>query len=438
MILVQEKDKQTRGEIQYKSIEFSKLYPFYIIQYPTGMGKTFVAINILDMLYHINKKIQCLILMPEIPLIENIKKEFIKFNKEYLLSNVDIICYASLHKVDYDKYNIIIADEMHHSFSDLRKDYLSQFVGKIDRFIGLSATVDDWKIRELESIFRKEFFIHRVTLKDAIDWGILATPTICCFKLKLNNTIKNCTYEFVRGKKEKRVTITVDEEKNKWKYIKDKKQYPDLQLIVRCTEKQKHDYLEHQADYFEERYINKIDTLKLRVSRGENVEIKDTYLKNMWLQSELQIKKFLAEIKTPIVKKFLPDLKDKRFLCFANSISQAEELACFFKGHSVSSKEKQSEIIINKFLNKEIDNLFAVNKLQEGLNVEDIQLCVLIQLGGQKREFIQKVGRALRNKENPEVYLFYYEGTKDEEYLNKAIANIGNDYILKSDYFYEL
>ena len=78
MILVQEKDKQTREEIQSKAVEFSKLYHYIILQYPTGLGKSFTMIQIFDLLYQKNKNITCLILMPEIALIDNLRKEFLK------------------------------------------------------------------------------------------------------------------------------------------------------------------------------------------------------------------------------------------------------------------------------------------------------------------------------------------------------------------------
>ena len=98
MIVVQEKEKQTREDIQCKAVEFSKLYHYIVLQYPTGLGKSYTMIQIFDLLYQQNKEISCLILMPEIVLIENLKKEFLKFGREYLLGNTEIICYASLHR----------------------------------------------------------------------------------------------------------------------------------------------------------------------------------------------------------------------------------------------------------------------------------------------------------------------------------------------------
>ena len=84
--------------------------------------------------------------------------------------------------------------------------------------------------------------------------------------------------------------------------------------------------------------------------------------------------------------------------------------------------------IIDKFNNKEIDNLFAVGMLKEGMNLNDIQVGIIVQLDGQEISFIQKFGRTLR-AESPIQYIIYYRGTRDEEYLNKALESINKDYI---------
>lgn len=69
--------------------------------------------------------------------------------------------------------------------------------------------------------------------------------------------------------------------------------------------------------------------------------------------------------------------------------------------------------------------------LQEGMNLTDIQVGIIIQLDGEERAFIQKFGRALR-AESPEQYIIYYKGTRDEEYLKNAIENIDAKYIVET------
>ena len=68
--------------------------------------------------------------------------------------------------------------------------------------------------------------------------------------------------------------------------------------------------------------------------------------------------------------------------------------------------------------------------LQEGQNLVDIQVGVIIQLDGKERAFIQKFGRSLR-AEDPIQFILYYENTRDEEYLKKALDGIDETYIIK-------
>ena len=54
--------------------------------------------------------------------------------------------------------------------------------------------------------------------------------------------------------------------------------------------------------------------------------------------------------------------------------------------------------------------------LQEGVNLTDIEVGILIQSSNNDREIYQKIGRVLRS-DKPLVYMFYYKNTRDEEYI---------------------
>ena len=68
--------------------------------------------------------------------------------------------------------------------------------------------------------------------------------------------------------------------------------------------------------------------------------------------------------------------------------------------------------------------------LQEGQNLTNIQAGIIVQLDGEERGFIQKFGRSLRATD-PIQYILYYRGTRDEEYLQKALEGIDKEYIVE-------
>ena len=417
---IEERDKMTREEIQEKALQLSLENPYMVLQYPTGLGKSFTVIKMVERILNIYPYYNCLILEPEIALIDNLKKEFKKFHKEYLLDKINIICYASLKNVK-NYYSIIILDEAHHAFSELRLDWFSN--AKIPKYMYLlSATLETSQIKIFEKVVCAEFLVHRITLKKAIEWGILPTPKIGIFPLKLNETDINCYYEYTRGKKDKQIEIICEEEVKKWKYIKNKSAYPNLHLIVYCTEKQKYDQLCYEAEMAKERW-----------NKNKNEKTK-----NYWLYTELCIKRFLSEIKTPYLDEFIQDVIDdgNRFVAFFGSVAQAEELANKHGGNLIASKvgAKESQELIEKFNNKEINNLYCCKMINEGVTLSDLEIGIIAQLDGNSGTFVQRAGRTLRG-DIPFIYIFYYLNTKDTEYLEGVLSKVRKDYVDYLDYF---
>lgn len=419
---IEEKDKMSREEVQSKAVQLSLNNPFMVLQYPTGLGKSYTVIQILDNIIKNNLNYRCLILEPEISLINNLKKEFEKFGKKNLLKFCDIICYASLHKIK-DYYEILVLDEAHHAFSDARLDFFQNLKAPKNMYL-LSATLETYQIKMFDKIIGTDFLVHKISLKKAIEWGILPSPKIGVFKLKLNDYDKNCFYEYKRGNQNLRKQIIIHDECKKWKYIKDRTNYPNIHLIIYCTEQQKYKQLCYESEVAKKNFLE-----------NKNEDKKDT-LEKYWLYSELCIKRFLAEIKTPYLDEFLQDviLDNNRFIVFFGSVDQAEELAKKHNANLIASKNKESQELIEKFNNKEISNLYCCKMLSEGVTLTDLEIGVIGQLDGKSGSFVQRIGRSLRSI-YPQIFIFCYQDTKDENYLENALKKIDKNYVTYLDYF---
>lgn len=417
---IEERIKMTREDIQEKALKLSLENPYMVLQYPTGLGKTYTMIKMIERVLNQNSSYDCLILEEEISVIDNIKKEFEKFGKDYLLNRCNIICYKSLKKIE-KYYPIIVLDEAHHAFSELRLDWFSNAM--IPKYMYLlSATLETGQIKQFEKVVCAEFLVHRITLKKAIEWGILPTPKIGIFPLKLNEKDINCYYEYKRGEEELQKEVILQREVDKWKYIKNKNLYPNIHLIIYCTEKQKYDQLCYEAEM-----------AKARWEKNKNEKTK-----NYWLYTELCIKRFLSEIKTPYLDEFLQDVIDdgNRFVAFFGSVAQAEELAQKHGGNLIAAKvgQKESHDLIEKFNNKEIDNLYCCKMINEGVTLTDLEIGIIAQLDGKSGSFVQRAGRTLRG-DTPFIYIFYYLNTKDTEYLEGALKKVKKEYVDYLDYF---
>ncbi len=400
----------TRNEIQKKAVDLALENDTIILEWSTGLGKTKASLDIMNALCDNSpdKRLNVLIVVAETSHKQNWEKEFSKFG--IATCNICIECYASLKKYAKSTWDLVILDEVHHIGSDIRIDVLDSM--KIDKLIGLSATIQADTLMQLAALRKPKgytrFTLHKVSMKEAIEWGILPEPKICLIPLTLDNTSYNCTIIEERGKKEKQKKYTC-KYYERWSYLKNKNQYPNLKLEISCTQQQKYDYLTDKFNYWKSTYLR---------TRQERTKVK-------WLQVGSQRKRFLGDCKTSHVKSLLPYLVNKRYICFCSSIDQAEILG---NTNAIHSKNKDSQAYITKFNNKEINTLFAVNMAQEGLNLVDIDLGIIIQLDGYERGWIQKMGRVFRAKD-PLQFIYYYKDTKDTDYLNKVIEGMDKNYI---------
>lgn len=398
----------TREELNSQAIELLQTNNNIAIQAATGVGKSKIAI---DLCYEVAQRslgpIKVLLVVAEIAHINNWKAEMIKWNQPF--GEITIICYASLKNFRNTHWDAVIFDEAHHLNSDLRLDVFESLVTRYRFF--LSATLKDSFIERLEWSCGPIASI-KMGLQDAFDADILPEPKIKLIPLELNNTVYSETIIEEWGKKDKRLTATCIYA-DRWKFLRDKKTVPNGKLIIQCTQKQKYDYLCEKFEFYKKRYM---------CNRNEA-------LKNKWLQIGSQRKVYLGLLKTQVAKEVLKKLKKKRFICFCTNINQAEALG---GNNAIHSKKKGNLEIINKFNEGKINSLFAVGMLQEGMNLNDIQAGVIIQLDGEERAFIQKFGRTLR-ADTPEQYIIYFKNTRDEEYLQKALENIDDKYIKRDE-----
>lgn len=362
-----------------------------ILSWATGVGKSYMSIQLQKSLG--NPKTY--ICVAEITHIDNWKEEYKKHNCEYLLTNTTIFCYHSLSKYADTEIDLLILDEIHH-LTEARKYYLSTINYK--KMIGLSATITFDEFAELKQFFGP-FYFSKLSLTQAVNLNILTNPTIYLIGLDLDEEHKTETFEVIYGKP----TETLEVDYSMYKSYFRKKQ---VKLIVRCTQAEKYQYLTNMVKYYESIYMQGFKE----------------YNKTKWLRAGLQRKAYLAQLKTKTLQQVVSYLGDRKFICFCGSIAQAESLS----PNVLHSKLKgsQQKAILKQFNEGQINSLFLVNKLREGQNLEGIESGIICQVDNQSRSFVQRLGRILRNKIDPEVFVIYFKDTSDANYLSTALADI--------------
>ena len=386
------KKEESRQLIKSKCEELFGESRNIILEWATGCGKSYAAINLQSQM---NSR-KTFICVAETAHIQNWKDEYIKPGHEELLKTTEIFCYASVKKYRDKSCDLLILDEMHHSFSENKIDILSTI--NANSVIGLSATIsiEQW------GLFVKIFgntSTYRISLEEAIEMEILPKPKVFIIPLTLDDKKKNCIIEYKRGRNINTIHCNYDQRNV---YIFNKKKYPTLDLVIHCTEKDKYDYFDAQYNW-------------AKSTRRAG-----------WLRYGGFRKQVLSELKIDYIKKLSNKLisEDKRFICFCGSIDQAEEIG----GSNCIHSKKEAKEVICKFNNYEIDSIYAVSMLKEGQNLPGIDAAIIGQLDGGERAFIQKSGRGLRAK-FPEIYVLYFKSTKDEDYLQNVLDNIPEEYI---------
>lgn len=411
--------ENSRDELQTEAFHSLFRNNRLILRWGTSTGKSRVAI--LAAYYLVKNSIyppKILIMVAEIAHKENWRKEFYKFlgekDAEETLKCITFECYASLTKHRNTKWTLIVFDEAHHLKSDLRQEVIETM--NSEYVLALSATLPEDVFDILTWTFGA-FEQSNVSLQDSIDSGYVSEPKIICIPLELERFERTETIEFdYRTKKSGDKGIIKDFWSNRWKYIKKKSSYTGYLIQFSCTQKEVYEYIDKQFEYYKKQY---------------KINPENERLKNIFLQWGSKRKRFIGELKTQKVAELCNKLRinKKRFICFCSSIDQADKLGGV---RAIHSEKKNSFNVIDKFNRKEINEIYPVGMLQEGVSLNDIQVGIIVQLDGVERGFIQKFGRTLR-AEKPVQYILYYKDTKDEIYLKNALEGINEDYITYED-----
>ena len=177
-----------------------------------------------------------------------------------------------------------------------------------------------------------------------------------------------------------------------------------------------------------------INTIDYTLSKIETIKYKNICKRYEWASANgydnakkmaaIRRKNFIASLKTNSLKTIVNKLRNEgtRFACYCSSIQQMIEVSG--NVNCVSSKHSTRFKTIEKFNSSEISEIFFCQMGTEGLNLANIEAGIICQADANTRPFIQKVGRVLRNKVNPKIYIIKAINTIDEQWVNGCLSNV--------------
>lgn len=361
----------TKDEIQQRAVEYSLSYPNLLVEWPTGCGKGKAAMECI-LASKSDKK--WLILVPEIPQKDNWVKDAQKWGLfDQISHKIEAIeCYASFKNYEGRALNLALNEV--HRLSEYRGIVLDSI--NYDQIIADSATVPTEVRKRLPS----DLYTYKITMDEAISNNILPKPDITVHYIDLAPWPKNYTKKL---------------------NIKKKK------VLIKCSALEYYKHLTKQYNYWKNRFFE----------QGEE------WAERKMFTAALDRKRFLAQYKTEKAKEVLSEAIDKRKIVFCGSVEQAKELG---GENAVYGENKDNLTLIEQFNNLEINELYACMMLKEGMNLNQIEWGLVIQLDSKDTGNIQRLGRILRSL-YPEFHLICVKNTKDEKYLENFLKNLKYD-----------
>ena len=387
----------TREEIYTSCLEKLGKSKSLLLELPTGFGKSKLSIDLVNHLCNTvykGKAVNILLLVAKTVHKQTWRDEIKKWGG--INASLTIECYESLKKHVDHTFDILLLDETHHVGSDFRLDLLSML--HFEYMIGLSATIP----RNLKRYFQYKYHSQIVScdIVEAIEDDILPEPEILLFPLQLDNTRPSETWEINARSKG---PVVKGEYRELWKFRRNK-----VHAIVSCTQKQK--LIE---------YNSLIDWEKKKYMSSRNKAMEQTWLYHCGKRLE-----FLSDCKVKIVQVILKHLDKYRTITFCKTINQSELLG----KNCIHSQNRKSTEIYDKFNQKRINHITAVNILNENANLVDCKYAIFANLSSSEIIQVQRTGRALRHK-HPVIIIPYYVNTREEEIVKKMLEGYNQEYI---------
>lgn len=363
----------------------------------TGTGKTITALNCLLNEYQANKTYKAIIVVPTTALLEQWKKECLKFNYRNIItvsskenwndnlafantaskfidtSFIVIVTYASLGKPKFQshftqlpKETLFIADEVHNMGSQGILKLLPKI--HLEKRIGLSATphrkFDEEGNDAIETFFNdKSPYVVSYSMKQALEVGWLSQYTYFPHVVSLNEVELK---EYIKISNQ--LLMHIDPKTHTYK----KSTLVDMLLLARRR-------IIHKAE-------NKIDAFKEILS--------SEFKKRGNLKYTLV---YVPEGLEPDYSETDIDTETEEDISLINEYTRAVSAtddSLMVKQYTASSKNREQ--ILKDYEEGKVHVLTSMKCLDEGVDVPRSELAIFCSSTGNPRQFIQRRGRVLR------------------------------------------
>jgi superfamily II DNA or RNA helicase len=349
----------------------------------TGFGKS--RCGVLAINHAIKNGGNALVLVPTVQLQKQFKKEFIKWDCESILDNVDIMCYQSAYKLEDKHYNIVICDEIHLGLSQEYRKFFKN--NSWDRLLCMTATPPE-EIEYKDYLYKIAPLAYRLSLDDCVKLELVSPYQVICQPITLNITEQK---EYKKAN-------------NTFVYAK---------------------YNLGQFNAFEQAQY---------ILSNKNSSPQEKQYATMFYRAIRQRKAVVDHAigKVEELQKLVIKNVGEKMLVFGGSNMFTDQLAeatcCLSTTYHSGKTKKQKEKALEDFRSGDKPVLCSTKALNQGFDVKDATMAVICGLTSKGLTMIQRIGRIIRYQEGKigKIIILYVKDSQEEKWLRNSVKTLNN------------
>ena len=173
-----------------------------------------------------------------------------------------------------------------------------------------------------------------------------------------------------------------------------------------------------------------------RLYRGNDESMKKQILANINYHSAGFIRTMTARKafinnhpkKIEIARKIMEARSDSKILTFSNNVPMAEAIEGGQNVYTGKTSKKKGRVMVEDFTSGKIKTLHSCKKLDEGFDVPDASVAIILGFDSSETKSTQRRGRVVRKYENKTAEIFYIviKDTQEEKWFKTAHTNTTN------------
>lgn len=350
--------------------------------YPTGFGKTRVALKTLQRVHERNKDkgVTCIVIVPT----ENLQTQWQSLLEEWELDKITTV-YVVNTAIKRDlTCDLLIVDEVHMMVADTFSAIFTRI--KYKHILCLTGTID------------------RLDGKQTL----LNQYAPICDQITLDEAIEN---EWVADYTQYRVMLDVDLTEYKKQHTKFLHYFSffnfDFNAAMKCA-----------TDY----------QYRIIYAKRLGKEVKNVMIAAMGFMKAMKARKsFIYDHtdKIRVANKIINARTDKKIITFTKSVAHAEQICCGEIYHGKISKKKKAKML-EEFSDKENGVINSCQALNVGADVPGVDCVIIISGDSSSITKRQRIGRSIRKEGDKvaEVWQLVIKGTVEEEWYRKSSTNL--------------